>query len=366
MVRSAAALLAVLILPSFAQAQEPQGTHTVVQGNTLWDLAQFYLSDPFEWRVIWEANRNVVEDPNWIYPDEVLVIPGLPGTAESPPTEDPAVEDPTDPTGQPPPPDVEGVPPELIPFGFRSARPSDEVRTIFYTDTASQRASVVSTQDLQYVAVPADAVYSAPWLIGLEGDPEFSGVIDGFADRGARASTIRSFDRVRVSMPAPARVGAILQIFRVDRTIEDVGQVVVPTGVLTVSTIGDGFVVAVITKEYHRIQPGDLVRPLPTYTPRAGVYAEEVAGGSEAMVMGFVGVQVLSDLGHVAFLDLGSDDGVTIGDEFILYGQAIPTSREGSLQVVGVTETIAAARILSMRDDVFAQGVVVRLAKKMR
>ena len=40
MVRSAAAVLAVLIIPSFAQAQEPQGTHTVVDGNTLWDLAQ--------------------------------------------------------------------------------------------------------------------------------------------------------------------------------------------------------------------------------------------------------------------------------------------------------------------------------------
>ena len=207
MVRSAAALLAVLILPSFAQAQEPQGTHTVVRGNTLWDLAQFFYSNPFEWRVIWEANRDVVEDPNWIYPDEVLVIPGLPGTEDAPPTEDPEVEDPTDPPGEPPPPEVEGVPADLIPFGFRAARPSDEVRTIFYTDTASQRASVVRTQDVAYVAVPTDAVYSAPWLIGLVGDPQFAGVIDGLADRGARAPTIRSFDRVRVSMPAPARLG---------------------------------------------------------------------------------------------------------------------------------------------------------------
>ena len=40
------------------------------------DLAQRYYSNPFEWRVIWNANREVVEDPNWIYPDEVIVIPG--------------------------------------------------------------------------------------------------------------------------------------------------------------------------------------------------------------------------------------------------------------------------------------------------
>jgi hypothetical protein len=75
---------------------------------------------------------------------------------------------------------------------------------------------------------------------------------------------------------------------------------------------------------------------------------------------------MLSDLGHIAFLDLGSDDGVAVGDEFILYGSAVPTAREGSLQVVGVSEGTSAARILSMSDDVFRQGVVVRLAKKMR
>ena len=76
MVRSAAAVLALLILPSFAVGQEPVGTHTVVKDDTLWDLAQRYYSNPFEWRVIWNANRDVVEDPNWIYPAEVIVIPG--------------------------------------------------------------------------------------------------------------------------------------------------------------------------------------------------------------------------------------------------------------------------------------------------
>lgn len=365
MVRSAAALVAVLILPSFAQAQEPQGTHTVVRGNTLWDLAQFYYSNPFEWRVIWEANRGVVEDPNWIYPEEVLVIPGLPGTP-TPVTTTTAGPLPqgADTTAALPP--TEELPPDLIPFGFRQARPSDEVRTIFYQDTAAQRSSVIRGRAEDRIAVSTDAVYSAPWLIGLTGDPEYSGQITGFTDPAARASTIRSFDRVMVDMPAAARVGANLQIFRVDRTIESVGQVVVPTGVLNVTTIGDGFVVGTVTKEYGRIQPGDYVRPAPAYTPTPGQVAEDVSGGSEAMIMGFAGDQVLSDLGHIAFVDLGSDDGILIGDEFVLFGDAVPTQRRGSLQVVGVSSTTAAARITSMVDDVFHQGVVVRLSKKMR
>jgi hypothetical protein len=75
---------------------------------------------------------------------------------------------------------------------------------------------------------------------------------------------------------------------------------------------------------------------------------------------------VITDIGHIAFLDLGSDDGINIGDEFILYGEAVPTNRDGSLQVVAVTETMASARVLSMADDLFHQGVIVRLAKQMR
>ena len=65
MVRSAAVVVTALILPTFAQAQEQPGTHEVVRGNTLWDLAAFYYEDPFQWRVIWDANRDVVEDPRF-------------------------------------------------------------------------------------------------------------------------------------------------------------------------------------------------------------------------------------------------------------------------------------------------------------
>lgn len=373
MVRSAAVVVAALIIPSFAQAQEPAGTHTVVRGNTLWDLAATYYQDPFQWRVIWQANTEVVEDPNWIYPTEVLVIPGLPAdpTAD-PPTGDPATgdpegtEDPVAPTGDPTTPDVEEVDPNLIPFGFRAARPSNEARSIFYSDPSEASNGIVTMESVATAAVSRDAVVSAPWLIGLEGDPDSDGVIVGFADGSNRVSTIRSYTNVRVDMATEARVGARLQIFRVSRTIDMVGQVVQPTGVLEVTTIGDGFVVGQVIQEFDRIQPGDFVRPVPAYTPVLGAVAEEISGGSEAMIMGFSGRRVLSGIGQIAFLDLGSSDGIAIGDEFVLYGTAVPTAREGSLQVIGLSPNTSAARVLSMSDDVFRQGVVVRLAKKMR
>ncbi|HUG36357.1 MAG TPA: LysM peptidoglycan-binding domain-containing protein [Candidatus Limnocylindrales bacterium] len=367
MVRSAAAVLAVLILPSFALAQqEPVGTHTVVDDDTLWDLAQFYYQNPYEWRVIWEANRDSIANPNLIYPTEVFIIPGLPGqavatvTATAPDTAAAAEPD----TFAQPVSEPSGVPADLVQFGFRQARPAEQVRTIFYSDTTGQGGGAGGGGDIPYVAVTRDMVYSAPWLVRPGMELQSTGFIGGFATEGTRASTIRSFDRIVLDMPAPARVGAQLQLFRVVRTIDLVGDVVMPTGLATVESIGGSGVVAVVTKEYQRVQPGDMVRPAPMFTLQPGQYAQDIAGGSEAMVMGVAGRQELNNLGHIAFLDLGSDDGIVIGDEFVLYG-AVAGAQEGRLQVVGVTANTASARIVSLVDDVIRQGVIVRLARKM-
>jgi hypothetical protein len=362
MVRSAAAVLAVLILPTFALGQVPQGTHTVVNHDTLWDLAQRYYSNPYQWRTIWDANRGVVEDPNWIYPAEVLVIPGLPG-GNAPPEQTPMAE-PMEPAEQ-----AAAVPVDLIPFGLRQARPTTEgARTVFYDPSGAETATetVASARARAYVPVSPDVAYSAPWLIGFEGEPSNQGYVMASAEPAARAASMRAFESIRISMPSPARVGANLQLFRVDRSIESIGRVVLPTGVARVETIGNGEVIARVIKQYDRIQAGDLVGPLPTYTPTAGVYAQPVSGGSEAMIMGFAGTQVITDIGHIAFLDLGRDDGIGIGDEFVLYGEANPSAPRGSLQVVGVTATMASARVMSLTDNVFQRGVVVRLSKKMR
>ncbi|MDH3206985.1 MAG: LysM peptidoglycan-binding domain-containing protein [Gemmatimonadota bacterium] len=361
MVRSAAAVVALLILPSFAQGQEVPGTHTVVDRDTLWDLAQFYYQDPFQWRVIFEANQDSIADEDLIYPREVFVIPGIPGTRTPTTTTTAAVPlpqvEPQDigPTGSG----------DLVQFGFRQARPAQQVRSMFYQDTAAARGASRGVSPGNRVAVTRDAVYSAPWVVRIGAEAERTGVIDGFADEGQRALAIRSYDRVRMTMPSPARVGAQLQTFRIMRSIESVGEVAVPTGIVTVSAISDVGVIGVVTKEYQRILAGDFVRPVPSYTVQPGAVAQEVSGGSEAMIMGFAGVQVLNDLGQIAFLDLGSNDGITIGDVFVLYGVASANDPRGSLEVVGLTPSMASARIASMVDAVFRQGVIVRLARKM-
>jgi hypothetical protein len=58
-------------------ASYPAGarTHEIKQGDTLWDLAQTYYSNPYLWPQLWEANTWIT-DAHWIYPGDVLLIEG--------------------------------------------------------------------------------------------------------------------------------------------------------------------------------------------------------------------------------------------------------------------------------------------------
>ena len=48
--------------------------HTVVPGDTLWDIAAMYYNDNYEWPTIYDANSGQIADPHWIYPGQVLII----------------------------------------------------------------------------------------------------------------------------------------------------------------------------------------------------------------------------------------------------------------------------------------------------
>jgi LysM domain len=47
--------------------------HVIAKGDTLWDLAARYYSDPYLWPQIWERNQYIL-DAHWIYPGDPLVL----------------------------------------------------------------------------------------------------------------------------------------------------------------------------------------------------------------------------------------------------------------------------------------------------
>ncbi len=51
--------------------------HVVKSGESLSKIAKHYYGDPMKYKQIFSANTNILNNPDVIYPDQVLVIPNL-------------------------------------------------------------------------------------------------------------------------------------------------------------------------------------------------------------------------------------------------------------------------------------------------
>lgn len=356
MIRSAIAILALAILPGFAVAQQPaQATarmHVVVKGETLWALAERYYDDPFQWTRIYDANRAVIADPNLIEPDQEFRIPGLA------PSQEPAVVGAVrvvHPPSAQPEPDAE---PAVV------GRP----RSRFFRDMVSD-LGIRALEDRPYLILARASTWSAEWL-GPEvvEDIRYDGVVESFVgDEDLR--TAQPYTRVRMKLEEgfSPRVGDALQIYRAVRTVEGLGSILRPMGVLSVTRNDGAGTEGVVLQPFGQILPGDFVRPAPVFDLEPGQYPEVVSTGAMATILAFGEVHAVNGLGLVAILDKGSENGVGTGDEYVLFaGDGSTEEVLGRLQVVATDASTSSARIVGVDGAVFTAGLSVHLDRKMR
>lgn len=61
---------------STAPSPEPEEqTYTIVSGDSLSKIAKHFYGDANKWRQIFEANRDVIKDPDMIHPGQTIKIP---------------------------------------------------------------------------------------------------------------------------------------------------------------------------------------------------------------------------------------------------------------------------------------------------
>jgi nucleoid-associated protein YgaU len=61
--------------PAAKPAAPAQQTYTVVAGDSLSKIAKRVYGDAKQWRRIFDANRDQIENPDLIHPGQKLVIP---------------------------------------------------------------------------------------------------------------------------------------------------------------------------------------------------------------------------------------------------------------------------------------------------
>jgi hypothetical protein len=346
MLRNIAAALAISVGASFAlsapaSAQAAaQGEHLVVRGNTLWDLAQSFYGNPFEWRRIWEANRDRVPNPDLIYPGQLLLVPDADGNL---------IEIMVGPAG--------GPEPQQVASGARA-------RTIWW----EQDEEVAQFGDYQdnVAAVPSQIVEGSPFVLQDPGE-DAVGTVGGFGgateERITRESA-RRYDRLFIDLDRPVSPGTRLQAYRTGDMVPGLGHVARPTAVIEVVAMAGDRPVVEVVRVYGRLLEGDRLRPVPTYNERIGVFPERIAGGATVAVVEYSETDDQLQ-GPGGFLFIERPAGVAIGDEYEVRLPGSGDWPEGIFTIVNVGDDYATGRIINLQNPVFEPGVQATLARKM-
>ena len=370
---AALALSAVALLAQPAAAQEVREpgdappdsvadgrTHTVRPGDTLWDLADRFLSDPYDWHDIFELNPSVVEDPHWIYPGERLRIPGA-GVSR-----------------------VDAVQVERAEDYLRNF---DEDRGRYPANSVFRRpanegsglSALLLDESPPRPAVTRDDFLRAPLIVPL-------------AERPAEGATVRVLEEnpLELDLPPSARrnvevvvglggltsgVGDTLKAVRRVRTEEPHGEVTVPMALLEVNRLWSDSARATVVQMYGDYTVGDPVVAAEPYELQVTAQPAPIREDDTAItgsVVGFAVPQVLIGPGDFVFIDAGGEEGVRLGDEFAVYsrveadaiGSGAPDAL-ATLRIVRVAAATATARVTAVRDPGTRPGDPVRLIRRL-
>jgi hypothetical protein len=377
--------------PSLAAAQDSSTqSHTVREGDTLWDLARQYRGDPFLWPDIYRMNTSVVEDPHWIYPGEVLRLAGGEAVA-SVPAEDtpapvavdsaaaPAPEPVADRMAESPAADVQEPTPASLTSITDAAVAAEEYTPLFGPPPRqTMQETLRAYTDQPYRALRRSEFYSSGFLTENQKLP-FGKVLGPVTPPQIRAMARNSNAQpntiVAISAPRGAsyQVGDSLLLVQIGREVHGYGEVVIPSGIAQVTDTANGKYLAEVIAVYGPIRAGQSVLPLERFGGPASAKAVPVSSGIKARLLGGSGRQELKAPQMVVFLDKGRKDGVAPGDLFEIRRRP-ETLSDGTiridemmatLQVVHVRERTATARLLNVVSPDIPAGTEVRQVAKL-
>ncbi|MGI9039193.1 MAG: LysM peptidoglycan-binding domain-containing protein [Gemmatimonadota bacterium] len=336
---------------------ETVGIHTVRRGDTLWGLAARFLRNPLRWPSIYETNTEVVEDPHWIYPGERLRIPGAVSYV------------------------ADGVRVERADDLFRNL----DDRSGRYPESSIFRSPRNSGSGLSFLSVDAgppqpvitaDDFHRAPLLVApgaLGPEGETVRVLEENPLELNLPSSARQYGQVIVALGGlDASVGDTLKAVRWERREEPYGVVVLPVAMLLVNHVWGDSARAEVVRLLADYRVGDEVVAPDAYQLDPAARPVESEADISGQVIAFAVPQTLLGPGEAVFLDLGSADGVQVGDEFAVFSrherEALVSAEEDALVIVRVahaTESTSTAYVVRVRDPGTRPGDPIRRLRRI-
>lgn len=330
-------------------------SHTVKRGDTLWDLAKTYLGDSYLWPTIYRLNTDQIEDPHWIYPGEKLRLPG----------------------GAPAPAPVAAAPAPVV------ERPRAGVGATVFAPPRIDRSGLARLAPAPTAHVAIGDVTRAAY-VGRDKGPLGSGKIlfrvdiPGI-DQERTTTNFQMFDKLFIVPPVGSVAAEHERFISYDlgESIENFGQIVIPTAVLEIVRAprdGDA-AIAQVVELYGKVDANARVIPLDTLGAGATGRPTPFRDSRTATVKAIHMDAVLPAMNYEVIFDLGVADGMKIGDEIQIFRPrehpiqderpALPEIPIGNGQVIRVTSFGTTARVTYMEQPAIRVGESVRLSARM-
>lgn len=282
--------------------EAPGAVHTVVKGDTLWDLSQHYLGSPWYWPKVWSYNPQIA-NPHWIYPGNQVRF--FTGSGEEPAAQVEQIEPGSGTMGEGDVGLVEPVSEETVEMvGPKPYQPKGRERL--------PRAGFVTDRELERNGVLAKSF--AETLMLTTGDIVYL----QFKDR------------------SQAVVGKEYLVYRPDRKVYHprsgrlVGYLTLLLGRARVLQTDDPYYVrAQISYTYNAMYRGDYIGPpgeqmTLTVAPVPNTNPHDLEGAVVAAIDPYI---VVNASRSQVVADLGSADGVQQGNTFTIVRQADPAEQ---------------------------------------
>lgn len=246
-------------------------SHTVVTGDTLWDLSAYYFSSAWDWPKVWKLNPEI-KDPHWIYPGNVVRLR----------------EGGDDQT-------------QVVAMNLKldDAKPAGQPQITPSRGYGLRQTAYVDLKDL-----------------------EDAGKVSGSVDEKSLLST---GDSVYVSYGKELpNVGTVFSVYgtgtKIRRGGDVVGAYVEVAGELRITFAKEGKRArAVVTRSVNPIERGMRVGPLElNFENTDPVKSNQKVDG---MVVGLIGPDELIGAEAAVIIDRGTADGVSVGNRFLVVRQ---------------------------------------------